>query len=140
LETPTVYAAALAALPLIQKAEQGLASRVANGVAGFLATPGSSAGGQNTTAGASAASAKSTQSAATPAPASTLSTDVANAILSMQDSASGASPVGGHHHHHHHGAAGYKSAASMASDLADQTLGQGSSASAPAASGASVTA
>jgi hypothetical protein len=94
----------MAAAPLVQQMEQGLASRVANGVSGFLAPPSSGSTGQNLPSQA----AKSAQSPAV----SPLSSGVNAALLSLQND-TGAGQVSGHHHHHH-GAGKYKAASAAA--------------------------
>jgi hypothetical protein len=111
----------MAAAPLLQQMEQGLVSRIANGVSGFLATPSSGQTGQNVPGQAGSSSANSAQP---PAP-SPLSSGMNAALLSLQDdsgSSQGASPV----HHRHHGAGGYRAASNMLSQLTD-TTGQASS-------------
>ena len=100
-----MYAAALAAIPLIQKVAQGLASGIANGVSSFAASDTKGASGQNPTT----ASAISARSAAIQTLNQTLGPDATNAILTLQS--------GVVHGHHHHGHAGYKAA----SNLADNT-------------------
>jgi hypothetical protein len=97
-----VYAAALAAIPLIEKVAQGLASGIANGVASFAANDIQGANGQFSTT----ASAKSARSAAIQTLNQTLGPDATNAILTLQN--------GAVHGHHHHGHAGYKAAANLA--------------------------
>jgi len=104
-----VYAAALAAMPLIQKAGEGLAARVANGIAGFFATPPAGADGQNAPTG----QANSAQSAAIATLNATLGPAATNAILTLQNGAAA--------HHHHHGLAGYKAAANLADPVSTPT-------------------
>ena len=109
----------MAALPVIQQVEQGLATRVANGVSAFFAPTGSASSGQNVPSQAPSTSANSAQSP------STLSSSITNALLQLQDS-SGSSQV--HGHHHHHGAGKYKAASDAVSQLTD-TSGQSGSTS-----------
>jgi hypothetical protein len=113
----------MVALPMIQQAEQGLASRVANAATAFFAPTDGGSSGQNVPSQAASAPANSAQ----PQSASTLSTSVTNALLQLQDSSSSSQVQG---HHHHHGAGKYKAAS--------DTLGQTSSISSNgSASGAS---
>ena len=107
--------AAMAAMPLIQQMEQGLATRVANGVSAFFAPTDSASSGQNVPSKAASSSANSAQ----PAPASTLSSNVTSALLKLQDDSS----TGHVNGRHHHGAGRYKSA----SDMLSQTGGAAAS-------------
>ena len=100
----------MAAMPLIQQAAQGLATRVANGVSGFLSSTDNAASGQNVPSQAASSPATSAQ----PASASTLSNSVTAALLQLQDSSNSGKI---HGHHHHHGSGSYKAA----NDLASQT-------------------
>jgi hypothetical protein len=111
----------MAAAPLLQQMEQGLASRIANGVSGFLAPPSSDQTGQNVPGQAAASSANSSQ----PPAAAPMSSSMNAALLSLQDD-SNSSQSTVHGHHRHHGAGGYKAASNMLSQLTD-TTGQASS-------------
>jgi hypothetical protein len=110
----------MAALPVIQQIEQGLATRVANGVSAFFAPTDSGSPGQNVPSQAASSSANSAQSPS----ASSLSNSVTSALLQLQN----ASGLGQVHGHHHHGAGKYKAASDALSQLTD-TSGSASSAS-----------
>jgi hypothetical protein len=97
----------MAAAPMIAQAAQGLATQVANSVAGIFGSNDSAASGQNVPSSGASSPATSAQSA------STLSNSVTSQLLQLQDNSS----TGKAHHHHHHGAGSYKAA----SDLASQT-------------------
>ena len=115
ITTPTaagetrLIAAAMLAMPLIQKLEQGLATRVGKAVSAFFAPTDASAPGQNVPSAASASTAKSAQSP--PAPA--LASSVTSSLLNLQNDLV--------HGHHHRGAGAYKAAASTASALTAQS-------------------
>ena len=111
----------MAALPVIQKVEQGLATRIANGVSAFFGPTDAGASGQKVPSHAASSSANTAQSS------STLSNSVANALLQLQDA--GSSQI--HGHHHHQGAGKYKAASDMLSQLT------GASGSTSSTSGAS---
>ena len=98
----------MAAAPMIAQAAQGLATQVANSVAGIFGSNDSASSGQNVPSSGASSPATSAQSA------STLSNSVTNALLQLQDSSTTGKA---HGHHHHHGAGSYKAA----SDLASQT-------------------
>jgi hypothetical protein len=107
----------MAALPLIQKVEQSLATRVGNAVSAFMAPTDQASSGQNVPS----TSANSTQPASAPA----LSASMTGALLNAQNSVSSI-------HGHHHGAGRYRTAQSS-SDQADSipaASGSGSSVSA----------
>lgn len=106
----------MAALPIIQQVEQGLATRVANGVSAFFAPTDGGASGQNVPSQAASSSANSSQ----PSSAAALSSSLASALLKLQDS-SGAGQV-----HHHHGAGKYKAASDALSQATDATSQAGS--------------
>jgi hypothetical protein len=127
-----LIAAAMLAMPLIQQAAQGLATRVANGVSGFLSSTDNAASGQNVPSSAPSSSATSAQ----PPSASTLSNSVTSALLQLQDTTDSGQI---HGHHHHHGAGKYKAASDLASQLTD-TTGQSGSTSAATPATTAVTA
>ncbi|HXQ16252.1 MAG TPA: hypothetical protein VN814_16660 [Caulobacteraceae bacterium] len=104
-----MIAAAMLAMPLIQKVEQDLATRVGNAASALFAPPKSSASGQNVPSASSSAPASSAQ----PSAASSLAASLTSTLLNMQGEAV-------HGHHHHHGAGSYKAAASAVSDLTGQ--------------------
>jgi hypothetical protein len=104
-----LIAAAMLAMPLIQKIEQGLATRIGNAASALFAPSDSSASGQNVPSAPSSASANSAQ----PSAASSLAASLTSTLLNMQGEAV-------HGHHHHRGAGSYKAAASAASDLTGQ--------------------
>ena len=97
------------AMPLIQKLEQGLSTRVGNAVSAFFAPTDASASGQNVPSAASASTAKSAQSP----PASTLANSVTSSLLNLQNDSV--------HGHHHRGIGSYKAAASATSALSLQS-------------------
>ncbi len=76
------------AMPLIQKLEQGLATRVGNAVSAFFAPTNPAPSGQNVPSQAPTSSAPSAQSSAP-----NLSNGVTAALLNLQSDA-----VHGHHH------------------------------------------
>jgi hypothetical protein len=118
----------MAAMPLIQQAAQGLATRVANGVSGFLSSTDNVASGQNVPSSGASSPATSAQ----PASASTLSNSVTAALLQLQDSSTSGKI---HGHHHHRGAGSYKAASDLASQT-DATARTGSSSAAATATAA----
>jgi len=103
----------MAAAPLIAQAAQGLATQVANSVAGIFGSNDNTASGQNVPSSGASSSAPSTPSAS----ASALSNSVTSQLLQLQDS----STSGKAHHHHHHGAGSYKASSDLASSLTDPT-------------------
>jgi len=119
-----LIAAALAALPIIQQVEQGLATRIANGVSAFFAPTDSGASGQNVPSQAASSSANSSQ----PPSASTLSNSVTSALLKLQDESS-LNQV----RHHHHGVGKYKSASDALSQATDSVSSAGSTGAATTA-------
>jgi hypothetical protein len=120
ITTPTfagetrLIAAAMLAMPLIQKLAQGLETRVENGLAAFFAPTPPPATGQNVPGAATSSSAISAQAAS-----SSASNSAAASLLNLQNDLVQA--------HHHHGAGRYKAAASTASDLITQA-GRGAAA------------
>jgi hypothetical protein len=111
-----LIAAAMLAMPLIQKLAQGLETRVENGLAAFFAPTLPAATGQNVPSAARNSSAISAQAAAS-------SSSAAATLLNLQNDLVQA--------HHHHGAGRYKLAASAASDLISQA-GRGATTTATA--------
>jgi hypothetical protein len=101
-----LIAAAMLAMPLIQKLAQGLETRVENGLAAFFAPTPPAATGQNVPSAAPASSAISAQTTAS------ATSSAAATLLNLQNDAAQA--------RHHHGAGRYKAAASAASDLITQ--------------------
>ena len=79
-----MIAAALAALPLVQKAEEGVGNAIAHGVSGLFSLGHAAKGGQNLPGGAGAGSAESAQSSA-PAQSPRLSSGLLGALLSLQE-------------------------------------------------------
>jgi hypothetical protein len=108
-----LIAAVMLAMPLIQKLEQGLATRIGNAASALFAPSDSGASGQNVPSAASSAPANSAQ----PSAASSLAASLTSTLLKMQSDA-----VQGHHHH---GVGSYKAAASAAGDLTGQGAASG---------------
>jgi hypothetical protein len=121
-----LIAAAMVALPMIQQAEQGLATRLSNGVSAFFAPTDPGSSGQNVPSQAASSSANSAQSASS----TSLSNSLINTLLQSQSS-SGSGQVQGHRHHH--GAGQYKAANDMMSQLTGTSGSSGSAGSATSA-------